>query len=194
MPKISTADCKNFLTGFSSPFIGRVAAVTKLTPTDTWIRTRKYKDAQGEVCRDFANTGVPTVVILVERPSGLAVKRERPLGPWEKAYADHIEDNIEDEDTVDDFEEKILWAALQPEDFAFGFGDDGGGRYYFFQPVSVGPHGWDQHSNIDHLFPSGVVGGEVCESTYVFDQGDVTAQLIAGGFTHDKKLDNMSGS
>jgi hypothetical protein len=191
MAKISTADCKKFLVGVTSPFLSRSEKITGLSASSEWIRIRKYKDANGIVCRDMANTGVPVVFVLAEDNGRLVLKRERALCIWEKTFETRFPD-AGDEDWYDTWEETVMWLSLRAEDFAFGFGNDGGDIYYFFQPVTA-HEGYDQHSPIDFLFPRNISGGEMCESTFDFG-GDVTADLIAVGFIHDKKLNDMSGS
>lgn len=207
MSKITTADCKKFLDGHDAPFLARTESHTGLTRSDTWIRVRKYKDENGVVCRDFANTGIPAVVVLGEGSQGLEVMRHRALGIWEKAFRDHFE-NWYGSPPSYAWEEKVLWSSLTARDFAFGVGqgevtEDEDGYYYFFQPVTVqASEPWDQHSAINHLFPSHITGDEICESTYTFSGNgangnldiDVTQDLIALGFKHDKKLDGISGS
>lgn len=191
MAKITTADCKKFLVGVTSPFLSRTEKITQSSSSSEWIRIRKYKDAQGIVCRDMANTGVPVVFVLAEINGGLVLKRERALCLWEKTFESRFPD-AQEEDWYDAWEEKVMWPSLRAEDFAFGFGADGTEVYYFFQPVTA-HEGYDQHSPIDFLFPRNITGGEMCESTFDFG-GDVTADLIGAGFIHDKQLDNMSGS
>ncbi|RYY11925.1 MAG: hypothetical protein EON55_13330 [Alphaproteobacteria bacterium] len=210
MSKISTADCKAFLAAHDDPFLTRTERyATVLTRSAKWIRLRKYKDANGVVCRDFANTGIPAVVVLAETDQGLAVKRHRGLGKWEKAFETYFE-AWEDNDPasiVDTWEEKMLWPSFRAEDFAFGFGvggmmDDLNAHYYSFQPITcLGPNadGYDQHMAIDHLFPPHIGADQMCESTYAFsmngaDAANVTQDLIAVGFRHDASLNDMSGS
>ncbi|RYD66199.1 MAG: hypothetical protein EOP83_05645, partial [Verrucomicrobiaceae bacterium] len=136
MVKITTADCKKILVGFTSPFIERTEKMVQAQASREWIRIRKYKDANGVVCRDFANTGVPVVAVLSEIAGGLVITRQRALCIWEKTFESRFPD-AEDEDWYDDWEEKIMWPSLVATDFEFGFGNDDEEIYYFFQPIAA---------------------------------------------------------
>jgi hypothetical protein len=205
--KITSDDCKRFLTTLDTPFMDRTERVSGLTRNKTWVRLRKYKDAQGAVCRDFANTGIPVVAVLAETPTGLMLKRMRALGRWEGAFEKHFDawSSGANYRSAEAWESTVMWMSFRPEDFAFGITvgevtDTPNGHSYFFQPVTTSDgNGWDQHSAIDFLFPRTIRGDEMCESTFVFtkggqDEADVTADLLAAGFVHDKSLDNISGS
>lgn len=200
MAKITTADCKRVLDGLDPDFVRRCEFNLRLKRSDKWVRLRKYKDGQGVWCRDFLNTGVPAVIVLAEIDGRIEVKRERGLGYWEKAAELYFPDLY-----GNNWYDNQLWKTLRAEDFAFGVGgigdpdDELDGEfdepYYFFQPVTV-TEGWDQHSGIDHLLiPLGFRPSEVVESTYLLgSKADQTAALVAAGFTHDRKLNNVSGS
>jgi hypothetical protein len=206
--KVTSDDCKRFLATLDTPFMDRTERVSGLTRNKTWVRLRKYKDANGVVCRDFTNTGIPVVAVIAETPTGLTLKRMRSLGLWESAFEKHFEswhDGTTSYRSAEAWESTVMWMSFRPEDFAFGITvgevtDTPNGHSYFFQPVTVTKgNGWDQHSAIDFLFPRAISGSEMCESTFVFDkagqdEADVTADLLAAGFTHDPGLDNISGS
>jgi hypothetical protein len=194
-PPITSADCKNFLVARDSEYMLAVEATTYFR-RKTWKRVRKFTDAEGRICREFANTGIPVMILVVETKGDLTVERERGIGMWEKEF-EPFEGWYGAAESIR-WEEKHLWPTLRPEDFAFGVTKDDDEIMYFIQPKTCQKgEGWDQHLGIDHLLPEDMRGSQVCESTFSFGDengNDEFERLIALGFTHDPDLDDITGS
>lgn len=197
MSTITTEFCRAFLEMHDSDYLRAVERVPGLR-RGAWVRLNKYKDADGIVCRDFANRAMPVVITLAEGREGerrLIVRRERAMGMWEPFFVQHFEEWY-DNNTVHTWEEKHLWHTLVASDFRFGEGwDEQQGYFYFIQPRNCDDdEGWDQHLSLGHIFPKDWRGGEMMECTWGFygdgAKGDRRRDdLIALGFTHDPEIE-----
>lgn len=126
---ITTQDCKSFLQAAtllkasSLPVAARVEALYG-APLGEWARVRKYKNAAGQVARDFVNKTAPVVVTLVEDGGAVKLSRERPIFLWEEKLVEPFEDHILED--IDDEYEDIVWEVALPEDFCFCVCDGNG--------------------------------------------------------------------